>query len=183
MLVRSPRRFMLLAFIAFAFIFVVLQRSPWAHSDVYEHIKMFSSGMSSGMGMSGEKMGGERVPGVRKERLQKLIEAEEAWRMAEEGATKAVKDVPTSTSAEARPTKVHPPWVTDPARTEPVMPHIARPTIKEEVQSMLKWDRPTWGGHWPPFDVYIDKGYDPNRWEQFDMLVAELALLNWILTN
>ena len=36
------------------------------------------------------------------------------------------------------------------------------------VKGMLKWPRPSWEGHWPPFSDYIGKEYDPNRWEYFD---------------
>jgi hypothetical protein len=70
---------------------------------------------------------------------------------------------------EATPTKVQPPWVTKASGAETSVP-FARPTnVKEYMKSMLKWGRPSWDGHWPPFADYIDKAYDPNRWEQFDM--------------
>ena len=40
------------------------------------------------------------------------------------------------------------------------------------MKKMLDWGRPTWDGHWPPFNDYVDKEYDPNRWEQFPMYVS-----------
>jgi hypothetical protein len=40
--------------------------------------------------------------------------------------------------------------------------------LKAYVQAMMTWERPTWTGWWPPFADYIDKAYDPNRWEAFD---------------
>jgi len=39
--------------------------------------------------------------------------------------------------------------------------------LKEYMKEMLDWDRPSWQGHWPPFQDYVDKAYDPNRWERF----------------
>jgi hypothetical protein len=40
--------------------------------------------------------------------------------------------------------------------------------LKAYVQAMMKWERPTWTGRWPPYADYVDKAYDPNRWEAFD---------------
>ena len=157
---------------------MVLQQSPWARSDVYEHVRAFGVGMEKSLGA---------IPGMRHDRLQAHLGDGDAkiadGNGGKEGEQKEEKTkdavilpsavaIPkeVSTSAAATPTQTHPPWVTDPARTAPVSPPTSRPTnIKEHMQSLLKWDRPNWGGHWPPFDVYIDKGYDPNRWEQFDM--------------
>lgn len=71
---------------------------------------------------------------------------------------------------EAQPTKAYPPWVTAPSRTGEFVPPTPRPTnLKEYMTKMLKWPRPSWDGHWPPFKDYINKAYDPNRWEHFDM--------------
>jgi hypothetical protein len=42
---------------------------------------------------------------------------------------------------------------------------------KAYMEEMLDWHRPGGVGHWPPFDAYIDKAYDPNRWEEFDQQV------------
>lgn len=39
---------------------------------------------------------------------------------------------------------------------------------KEYLREMLKWPRPQ-HGHWPPFGDYVDKEYDPNRWEEFSL--------------
>ncbi|KAI9829675.1 MAG: hypothetical protein M1819_006046 [Sarea resinae] len=40
---------------------------------------------------------------------------------------------------------------------------------KEYLQEILKWDPPKNPDHWPPYDAYKDKDYDPNRWEGFSM--------------
>jgi hypothetical protein len=182
---------MLLAFIAFVFIFAVLQRSPWAQENVYERITTFRSGKGQGL----------EIPGLNNERLQEHLAdgADDAWKHAvpsggktetsvagveehrpsatlESARPTEVKDnVSTPTFHESTPAKAHPPWVTDPARTKPLPAPVSRPTnFKQYMQSMLKWDRPTWDGHWPPFSDYINQAYDPNRWERFDMLVFGL---------
>jgi hypothetical protein len=68
------------------------------------------------------------------------------------------------------PTPTGPPWA---AHTTDPYPRQKKPSkfldMKKYMKDMLQWDRPTWEGHWPPFGDYVDKGYDPNRWEQFEM--------------
>jgi hypothetical protein len=170
MLVRSPRRFMFLSFVAFIFIFLVLQQSPWAHENVYEQLPLFHSASRPNL---------SSIIGLNNDRLQAHLE--DAWQHALPAATPSALDADLSAGgAEAaapivsidtpRPTESHPPWVTAPSRTEPIAPTFSRPTnLKEYMKSMLKWGRPTWDGHWPPFRDYVDKEYDPNRWEQFDL--------------
>ena len=41
--------------------------------------------------------------------------------------------------------------------------------MNEYMAEMLNWSRPDQDGHWPPYQNYVDKGYDPNRWEAFEM--------------
>ncbi|OCK82188.1 hypothetical protein K432DRAFT_349527 [Lepidopterella palustris CBS 459.81] len=43
--------------------------------------------------------------------------------------------------------------------------------IYEYMKEMLKWNRPNGMGthHWPHYQEYETKEYDPNRWEAFDM--------------
>jgi hypothetical protein len=57
--------------------------------------------------------------------------------------------------------------VEDMNRTRPA----TEATWRRYMKNMLKWPRPNWNGHWPPFGDYIGKEYDPNRWEHFDMCV------------
>ncbi|KAL5401368.1 hypothetical protein PMIN06_011844 [Paraphaeosphaeria minitans] len=40
---------------------------------------------------------------------------------------------------------------------------------KKYMEGMLDWNRPSWVGHWPPFEDYIGRDYDPNRWEEFEL--------------
>lgn len=37
------------------------------------------------------------------------------------------------------------------------------------VEEILKWDPPDLPDHYPPYDGYKGKDYDPNRWEGFPM--------------
>ena len=64
-----------------------------------------------------------------------------------------------------------PPWET--GQEKDAKPGHVRPMTEEEqrlyMRDMMNWNRPSWGGHWPPFGDYVDLEYDPNRWEQFDM--------------
>lgn len=193
MLVRSPRRFAILSFVAFIFIFAVLQESPWAKQNVYEQLPpLFKSGSS--------RLNLTEVIGLESDKLQAHLE--DAWQYAIPASTPVAagkeedkkEPVPTPIAIDAglvaggadagapivsiedaKPiaTKVsdaQPPWVTDASRTEPIAPTFSRPAnVKEYIQKMLKWSRPSWDGHWPPFRDYINKAYDPNRWEQFEM--------------
>lgn len=170
MLVRSPRRFMLLAFLTFVTLFVVLQRSPWARESVYEQLPLFDSASRPNL---------SSIPGLNHDRIQAHLE--DAWQHAIPAATpsalkveepigEAEPNVPGIPDVASSPTESHPPWVTEPSRTEPVAPAFTRPAnMKAYMQRMLKWSRPTWNGHWPPFQDYVDKAYDPNRWEQFHL--------------
>jgi hypothetical protein len=87
-----------------------------------------------------------------------------------EAAAPVIVSVGNATPAKPTATGSNPPWVTDASRTEPIAPTMSRPAnMKAYMEKMLKWARPSWDGHWPPFSDYINKKYDPNRWEQFPM--------------
>ncbi|KAJ4377603.1 hypothetical protein N0V83_000430 [Neocucurbitaria cava] len=167
MLVRSPRRFAILSFVAFAFIFAVLQQSPWAHEKVYERLPHFDLG--------------SRPPDQSPIEDGSRTHPEDAWQHAVPVAKPSAIDVelvaggagvhpPIAPGQDVEETKSNPPWVTAPSRSKPLAPPTPRPSnMKEYMKKMLKWSRPTWDGHWPPFQEYTYKGYDPNRWEEFDM--------------
>jgi hypothetical protein len=165
MLVRSPRRFAILACVAFAFIVLVLQQSPWTKERVYEQIPLFKSNPrpdQSPISNSGEPA---------------QAHVEDAWQHAVPVATPShvaeEKPIEPSQIPVASKTKALPPWVTAPSRTASFVPPTPRPTnMKEYMKKMLDWGRPSWDGHWPPFNDYVDKEYDPNRWEQFPMYVT-----------
>lgn len=157
MLIRSPRRFAILALVGFVFVFGILQHSPWANERVYEHLPLFRSGSRPNLltipGLSNDRIGAHEDP------AQVVV--------PDSSSNAALQNL---TVAEPTPTKSYPPWITDPSRTEIVIPATSRPAdMKEYLKSMLKWSRPSWDGHWPPFQDYINKAYDPNRWEQFPL--------------
>jgi hypothetical protein len=165
MLVRSPRRFAILACVAFAFIFLVLQQSPWTRESVYERIPLFKSNPRP-----------DQSP-ISNSNEPDLPQFEDAGHSAVPIATSShvapEKPVEVSQTPVASKTKALPPWVTAPSRTASFVPPTPRPTnMKEYMKKMLDWGRPSWDGHWPPFNDYVDKEYDPNRWEQFPMYVT-----------
>lgn len=39
---------------------------------------------------------------------------------------------------------------------------------EEYMKDILDWERPKHkNGHWPPYEDFVHKDYDPNRWEAF----------------
>ncbi|KAF2467795.1 uncharacterized protein BDR25DRAFT_316432 [Lindgomyces ingoldianus] len=139
MLVRSPRKLVFLSLVAFIFILAVLQQSPWAASNVYEQLPLFQSPTPPHENGSGDASGSKSSDGPDKARV---------------GGKPSV------------------PWAIDGGKTNPLDLGVPepRPTdLKEYMKNMLNWTRPTWNGHWPPFGDYVDKDYDPNRWEEFEM--------------
>lgn len=168
MLVRSPRRFMILFFVAFVFVFVVVQNSPWAQENVYEQLPPLFK--SSGRANLTELMsaGGEKIQAHIEDAWQYAIPAGIPGASGKQGgSTESVTSVASDEAAEptktlvvpvnnGKPTGAHPPWVTEPGRTEAVAPAFTRPAdLKEYMKKMLKWSRPSWDGHWPPFRDYI----------------------------
>lgn len=159
MFFRSPRRFLVSFILAFIFCFAVLQQSPWARNHVYERLPSYS-------------LGAHRS--ALDQAILGLNKIEGAWQQAAQGlaatghvasSAPAVTAKPASAAHDAVPP---PPWVTAPSRTAAVVAPTARPTnLKEYMKEMLDWDRPSWKGHWPPFQDYVNKAYDPNRWERF----------------
>jgi hypothetical protein len=168
MLARSPRKLAVLSFLALVFIIVVFQQSPWAQINVIERMPSFDLGQTPA-----------------NQELLPLESQDDAWGHAlpipvakpiPTGAQPATKVLPPPMVSSHQPTpgpaptKSYPPWVTAPSRTGSFIPPTPRPSnMKEYMEKMLRWARPTWDGHWPPFADYINKAYDPNRWENFDM--------------
>ncbi|KAF2766678.1 hypothetical protein EJ03DRAFT_329829 [Teratosphaeria nubilosa] len=57
----------------------------------------------------------------------------------------------------------------EPASSKQPLPHEGYETVQSRVQELIKdWTPPPQGDHWPPYDGYADKDYDPNRWEAFE---------------
>jgi hypothetical protein len=58
--------------------------------------------------------------------------------------------------------------VSAPATTTPFV-HATYKDLQAKIKDFIQWDRPNNGGHWPGYDEYADKDYDPNRWEGLPM--------------
>jgi len=167
MLVRSPRRLAFLSFVAFVCIIAVLQQSPWASTIVYEQLPLFHGSPSyptpspdssptpspDSRPSSSPNSSLENNPNVASGRPldQEVVDAELN--------NAAISNKPSP-----------PPWTTASSKPSPLDYSPPRPTnLKEYMKEMLNWRRPSWEGHWPPFVDYVDKEYDPNRWEEFEM--------------
>jgi hypothetical protein len=178
MFVRSPRRFAIVSFVALIFIFAVLQQSPWAHKEVYERMPLFDlRNRPPTQELLNESPGEAQahledawqhavpIPGAKPDATDAQLPTEAAQIMPPPMEASHEPELDAS-----KPTKPYPPWVTAPSRTASFIPPTPRPTNwKEYMTKMLDWPRPSWSGHWPPFGDYVDKKYDPNRWEQFDL--------------
>ncbi|KAH9882342.1 hypothetical protein J1614_000578 [Plenodomus biglobosus] len=194
MLLRSPRRFAIAVFLAIIFIFAVLQQSPWAQHKVYQRLPSFSlrSGRKPPLEQAILGLNHTESGNVSEDEIGSSREGvfEDEWQHAVPGATPNTEDSPEgvklpTTVVTATPERINigdvksekeggklppPPWVTAPSRTMQFIPPTPRPSnLKEYVKEMLNWERPNWSGHWPPFSDYVNKAYDPNRWEQFPM--------------
>lgn len=50
------------------------------------------------------------------------------------------------------------------------LPVLSPEEKNEEVQGFIhSWEPPDDPSHWPPYDLYIDNDYNPNRWLAFDV--------------
>lgn len=188
MLVRSPRKLVFLAFAAFFFVLLVLRQSPWVDGTalVYEQIPLWHAGEKGGAANQGQdeltsQTGNENGNGNPNVNDIGNTVSEGGKSNADEDKSSSVVDaelsaggapstgVSTVVPEDEEPSKVTPPWVSDSSKGSP-LDYTPKPTdLKKYLREMLNWNRPSWNGHWPPFNDYVDKEYDPNRWEQFDM--------------
>jgi hypothetical protein len=158
MLVRSPRRLAFFSLVAFVCIIAVLQQSPWASTSVYEQLPLFYSPSTS------SNAGPDSRPSLSPN------SSLENNPIVPSGRPQAHEIVDTEQQTAQTSTKPPPPWTTANSKPSPLDYSPPRPSdLREYMKEMLLWRRPTWDGHWPPFGDYIDKGYDPNRWEAFEM--------------
>ena len=71
----------------------------------------------------------------------------------------------TPTAPYYNPGRVHPP---PPPPSGIDGNKFARRRLPIEYQNFLAWDPPTdQPDHYPPYDSYKDRDFDPNRWEAF----------------
>jgi hypothetical protein len=50
--------------------------------------------------------------------------------------------------------------------------HASYKELQAKIKEFIKWDRPEKADHWPGYDTYVDKAYDPNRWEGLPMYAS-----------
>ncbi|CAI6295562.1 unnamed protein product [Periconia digitata] len=170
MLTKTPQRFSLFALVTFIFLLTVWTRSPWTTNQVYERVPAFS-------GKEQHPIPNEPPrppPAPSSEPVQNPVVAPAP---VPAPASTPVHDVVDNSTQEDAPQekpksspKANPPWMTESPEAAAKRPG---PTVftdlKEYMKSQLNWPRPNWIGHWPPFDEYVNKEYDPNRWEHFPM--------------
>lgn len=49
------------------------------------------------------------------------------------------------------------------------LPHDSYLQTQQRIQELIHdWRPVAMGPHWPPYEEYVDKNYNPNRWEGFD---------------
>ncbi|THY80515.1 hypothetical protein D6C93_09875 [Aureobasidium pullulans] len=53
--------------------------------------------------------------------------------------------------------------------------HASYKELQAKIKEFIQWDRPNKGSHWPGYGDYVDKDYDPNRWEGLPMNVDYYA--------
>ncbi len=167
MLARSSRRFFILSLTAFASVLVVLQYSSWGHDKVFEVSSLFES-MSTPTPKALIHWGDYEAV---QSQHAKIWQYEAKYSVSnanmfahKTAATGQVSTLYSSSVESSTPT------ATSPSKTLISSPATPRSSnVKDYVKQMLNWNRPTWEGHWPPYNDYVHKGYDPNRWEQFPM--------------
>ena len=80
----------------------------------------------------------------------------------------------TPTAPYYNPGREHPP---PPAPAGVDGNKFARRRLPPQFQQFLAWEPPTdQSDHYPPYDAYNDRDFDPNRWEAFAQCVRELLM-------
>jgi hypothetical protein len=163
MIVRGHRKLPFLCCIGFICLLAVWHQSPWTTTRVYERLTLLKDVDIQQSIPSGAENGMWKAWSGRPS-LPKVVNPELV--AGNTGSMKPQELLESETPAR--------PWVTVPSNS---ILHASLPQdasswpkdIKEYVKGMLEWDRPNWEGHWPPFADYVNKEYDPNRWERFDL--------------
>lgn len=176
-LTKSPQRFTLFTLITFIFLLTVWHRSPWVGNSVYERIPPFSGKEQQPIPNDTPRPppGTSTAPTPASAPTSAVVAAPPpaSTPLRETSVTEPVRNSTEQDAGQEKSNvsqKSSPPWVTespDVAATRP-KPKMFE-NLSSYMKSMLDWPRPNWIGHWPPFDDYVNKDYDPNRWEYFPM--------------
>ena len=160
-IVRGYRKLALLCCIGFICSLAVWWQSPWTTTHLYERLTLLGDVETQQSLPSGDEIGVWK-PWRGRPSVPKVVKPELSV-----GVSGSME--PQERLGLERPA---PPWVTGllNSASNASVPQDAPSwpkDLKEYIKGMLKWDRPNWQGHWPPFADYVDKEYDPNRWERF----------------
>lgn len=185
----SPRRLALLAVVAFVLAIIFLQSTSYS-----EYLPKYDiPGFSSDKNGDGEQKSSleEDQPASGKVETPAEVQASSAIKSAISTGTTSAEgegygwriDATGTTSAETVATSTELPTHSpspSPSRnsiaqlsnntsdTLAALPHESYESVQLRVQELIKdWTPPPIDGHWPPYDGYHGKDYDPNRWEGF----------------
>lgn len=165
MLIRSPRKLAILSFFAFGIVLFVLHDAPWTTTTMSRfsisrqqlRLALFDTDGSTAVDTSAAEYGSGKEQqqltdsvygddGVKAGTASSMLPWQKLELERQNGKKKSVVDG----SEDANRTRL-----------------TSVEEWKEYLRGMLKWPRPEWEGHWPPFGDYKDREYDPNRWEEF----------------
>ncbi|KAK5110165.1 hypothetical protein LTR85_001547 [Meristemomyces frigidus] len=191
----SPRRLALLAVVVFVLAIIFLQTSSYSEYLPKYDIPGLSSSKNGEPKSSLEE--DQQAPGrieTPSEEGLKVPEVEASsgsrsaistattdsqgggygWRIDATGATTSETVAQTSTelpthSPSPSHSIAHIPAISNTTSDAPApLPHESYESVQLKVQELIKdWKPPPTSDHWPPYDGYHDKDYDPNRWEGF----------------
>lgn len=163
MITRSPSKLTLLLLLTLFLAVVVWHRSPWSHAQIYVYQRLpFITPKQN------------PLPNPNPNEAQKPLD------LSRPGHIPAgIPDGPNVNGG--RPDFKNPGWMKQNKTTKPPPWETMKESgnrldyesvhpqdMKAYMREMLDWNRPDYSDHWPPFDDYLDQGYDPNRWEEFE---------------
>lgn len=141
---RSPKGILVLTFVVIAIIFILAQRLL-QNQIITSHEFGLPSVISP------------TVPAIPAATLSNLEKEDGGFKQAYPG--QYMSDTPTGSF----PSPPEPQIIPAPQDDVPAVANA-----KSYLQQVLDWPRPDHeDGHWPPYEEYVDKDYDPNRWEHF----------------
>lgn len=183
----SPRRLAILTVLVFLAIVVLVRNSTYSEYLPSYDLPSFSNGKVPQDTTTGSKSFGEDAPAqdtTKQDLWHEYKPAEDKTHVTEPAAEEEYEEKPkviavdhTSTSSHsssASSSTSHSTSATtaasesDKASISPIE-HSSYSEIQEKIKEFIQWDRPDTPGHWPGYGDYVNKDYDPNRWEGLPM--------------
>jgi hypothetical protein len=188
----SPRRLAVLTVLVFLAIVVLVRNSTYSeylpkydlptfgNAKVPQDISTGSSSFKEGSALSEPwqeyKSEQDKVhaapPPPKEEEYEEKVEITSLPTSASHSSTTSTSSKSVSTSASKTSSS---------AKITPFV-HATYKELQAKIKEFIQWDRPDKGGHWPGYGDYVDKDYDPNRWEGLPMYAAKVDI-NHALTN